>query len=183
MALANSQGQPPYSRWNRPPAGYCSSTCKNPSHACKSCGTTFAPKWSFGPHAYCSNACKDKGNNRKITKPCLRCGREMTNCKSLVSKRLFCSRACGNNSDRRSPKFGRRSAAEVLRADKVYGKSCLVCGFDRLIEYAHILPASQGGTVHPGNILPLCPNHHSLFDGGLLTLMEMRTLSGRLVSR
>jgi hypothetical protein len=53
---------------------------------------------------------------------------------------------------------------------------CAICGFDRFIERAHIVPARFGGPVAEFNILPLCPNHHRLFDHNLLTLEEFRLI-------
>jgi HNH endonuclease len=49
---------------------------------------------------------------------------------------------------------------------------CEICGFSRLIERAHIVPARFGGPKIPDNILRLCPNHHTLYDRNLLTHEE-----------
>jgi len=43
-------------------------------------------------------------------------------------------------------------------------KNCCICGFDRIVEVAHIIPASKGGVLSYKNTSPLCPNHHHLFD-------------------
>jgi hypothetical protein len=51
-------------------------------------------------------------------------------------------------------------------------KSCCICGFNRIIEVAHIIPASKGGDLTYQNTLPLCPNHHHLFDNKKLTTEE-----------
>ena len=48
-------------------------------------------------------------------------------------------------------------------------KNCCICGFDRVIKIAHIIPASKGGDLTYENTLPLCPNHHHLFDTKKLT--------------
>lgn len=49
---------------------------------------------------------------------------------------------------------------------------CLVCGFDRCIDRAHIVPIAKGGPGVSWNLFPLCPNHHRLYDRGLLTKDE-----------
>lgn len=51
-------------------------------------------------------------------------------------------------------------------------KSCCICGFNRIIEIAHIVPAAKGGDLTYENTLPLCPNHHHLFDTKKLTIDE-----------
>ncbi len=61
-----------------------------------------------------------------------------------------------------------RGNQEKFRFDilKIYGNSCCVCGFnkEKAIEAAHIIPKSEKGTDDPRNGLPMCANHHRLFD-------------------
>lgn len=47
-----------------------------------------------------------------------------------------------------------------------YAKSvgCVVCGEMRSVDAAHYKPASSGGLSAIENIIPLCPNHHRIFD-------------------
>lgn len=46
----------------------------------------------------------------------------------------------------------------------LYSKCC-ACGWDDgVVDLAHKLPAKQGGSYTVGNIVPLCPNCHRLFD-------------------
>ena len=54
----------------------------------------------------------------------------------------------------------------------LYGMECAVCGIKHkpVIEAAHILPKSNNGSDHPENGLPLCSNHHALFDNYWFTL-------------
>ena len=152
----------------------CPSTCKNAGHVCARCASKFIPKWPSGTHAYCSKTCQRAHRKATVSKTCPRCASTFTHYQSDTDRR-FCSVRC-----RDEQQFNFRSAASVRGAAAIYGCACLVCGFDRHIEYAHILPASLGGTVRPGNILPLCPNHHALFDKGALNIAEMQSLSARL---
>jgi predicted restriction endonuclease len=62
-----------------------------------------------------------------------------------------------------------------IKAER-YGSSCVICGFSRFVEYCHIIPASKNGTIHPDNIIPLCPTHHTLMDRFLLNKEEEVTL-------
>lgn len=49
---------------------------------------------------------------------------------------------------------------------KKYGKACIVCDFniEEAIEAAHIIPKGNKGTDDIRNGLPMCANHHRLFD-------------------
>jgi hypothetical protein len=129
----------------------------------------------FNKRMTCSELCRHVLVSRK-PKKCV-CG--ATFC--LQGK--FCSRICGYKHRATKPMafLGRKvSQMGAPKARHIYGGSCLICGFDRAVDYAHIVPASKGGTIHPSNILPLCPNHHRLFDKGILTMDEMAKISHRL---
>ena len=54
---------------------------------------------------------------------------------------------------------------------------CELCGFNRIIEVAHVIEAKNGGKYTTDNCLILCPNHHSLFDRNLLNEEEKTKLS------
>lgn len=58
---------------------------------------------------------------------------------------------------------------------RLTGDKCLICNESRIIDAAHIVPRNgkNGKTRNawwnqPWNILGLCPNHHRLFDRGIL---------------
>lgn len=78
-------------------------------------------------------------------------------------------------------------AEQINRAHDFH---CQICG-DRLTlhrgfyaEGAHIRPLGKphNGPDEPGNLLCLCPNHHVLFDRGMITIQAdltvMDTASG-----
>ena len=56
-------------------------------------------------------------------------------------------------------------------------QKCCICGFDRCIELAHVVRASEGGGMTVGNTIVLCPNHHKLFDSEQLTSIEQIKLN------
>ncbi|NDD83955.1 HNH endonuclease [bacterium] len=56
-------------------------------------------------------------------------------------------------------------------------KVCEMCGFERALDAAHIIPHIKGGTMEDDNLLALCPNHHRLFDNKKLTLEEAQKIS------
>lgn len=45
----------------------------------------------------------------------------------------------------------------------VFGYYCYVCGYDKVIEYHHVIEKRDGGEHRLTNIAPLCPNHHEEF--------------------
>ena len=96
-------------------------------------------------------------------------------CKKLFSvnvrEKLFdpnvtfhCSKSCantkgGNALSIKNGSTGRSSYR--ARAFKMYGsKSCLICGFDKVVEIHHIDHDHDNNKW--GNIVILCPNHHMM---------------------
>ena|SRR3990167_261883 len=55
-------------------------------------------------------------------------------------------------------------------------KFCLICGEDRICEWAHIIPISKKGPTTPWNLIPLCPTHHRCFDFNLLNEEEIKNI-------
>ena len=87
----------------------------------------------------------------------------------------FCSRRCANLFQgwrrTRRRQGGIRRRIERLHRMRRRGDitlRCVICGFDRFVEWAHVIPASKGGRYSAHNGLWLCPNHHRLFDRQLL---------------
>lgn len=58
------------------------------------------------------------------------------------------------------------------------GNKCEICGWDRSsVDLCHIIDRSDGGSDKEDNLVLLCPNHHRLFDHGLLNKDEKRRVS------
>jgi len=60
---------------------------------------------------------------------------------------------------------------------RIYGGQCAFCGltFEDALQAAHLVRWSEASgqqRLDPRNGLLLCSNHHSLFDAGLLTIMD-----------
>lgn len=71
-------------------------------------------------------------------------------------------------------KRGRGFAASPAQQKKVRDLPCVVCGLDRheaTIDPAHILRRGQGGCDHPDCVVPLCREHHRLFDENALDIL------------
>lgn len=61
------------------------------------------------------------------------------------------------------------AATDAQRA--VAGRSCIVCGTDRRIDPAHLIPRSMGGCRDPLCVIPACRVHHRAYDRGELDLL------------
>lgn len=70
--------------------------------------------------------------------------------------------------------FGICLAANKLTAD--YSKCCICDWGKTTIDWAHIVPRDEGGDYTYKNIIPLCLNHHRLFDNGLLTTEDAQRI-------
>lgn len=67
-----------------------------------------------------------------------------------------------------------RTRARAL-ANKLGWKACRICGYSKHIEIGHVKPISEFDETTllsiinaPGNLIPLCRNHHWELDHGLL---------------
>ena len=55
----------------------------------------------------------------------------------------------------------------------LYGGRCGVCKFSAVLEICHIIPRYIGGPESKENLVVLCPNHHAMFDRGLLKIEDI----------
>lgn len=53
---------------------------------------------------------------------------------------------------------------------------CGICGYSRVHNFAHIIPAEEGGESFEDNLLNLCANCHHLFDRRQLTEQEWQRI-------
>ena len=61
-------------------------------------------------------------------------------------------------------------ATDAQRA-AVAGRNCIVCGADRRIDPAHVIPKSMGGCGHACCVTALCRPCHRAYDRGELDLL------------
>lgn len=66
--------------------------------------------------------------------------------------------------------------AKLCRKHGKWPLHCLICRFKRFVEGAHVISARSGAPRKDWNIVPLCPNHHRLYDNGLMTKQERKKL-------
>lgn len=85
-----------------------------------------------------------------------------------------------NRANFRRDYLGESSSSIRCRFRKIF-TFCLICGFDRFIDMAHIIPACKGGSLDFNNLIPLCPNHHHAFDHQKLTKEEETILQEKII--
>lgn len=135
---------------------------------------------------FCSRTCLHASMRRDVGFDCPICGVLTIRRASYVNRygsTSFCSRKCSATFRHRNP-TAIRNANYGKNRDKfksLYGDTCVLCGFNRYVEFAHVIPARRGGTIHPTNIIVLCPNHHSLFDRNLLNKEEQDVVDDYII--
>lgn len=86
---------------------------------------------------------------------------------AYVAERMGCCKQRVRDEARKTgfkwtPKVN-RNMTTTMRS-KIREDACWICGEDRLIEVAHIIPKAEGGKARLDNLMPLCPTHHRLYD-------------------
>ena len=73
-----------------------------------------------------------------------------------------------------------RKVANIIFNEHNIPKKCIICGYDKHIEIAHIKAVSEfsddtliSEINDINNLAPLCPNHHWEFDNGILSKDEI----------
>lgn len=62
-----------------------------------------------------------------------------------------------------------------------YGYKCMICGYDKIVEAHHVVPAVEGGKMTIANGCLLCPNHHAEAHAGLIDLTVALSKRGELL--
>ena len=75
---------------------------------------------------------------------------------------------------------GGNSYASIRKKLRDIHTKCKICDFTRIVEIAHIIPASKGGPLTEDNTLGLCPTHHHLFDHKKLLKEEAEKLKDKI---
>jgi 5-methylcytosine-specific restriction endonuclease McrA len=61
-------------------------------------------------------------------------------------------------------RYRKRDRLHYARKKGLLNKSCQACGYDRFVEFCHIVPRCEGGPDDQWNILYLCHNCHFMLD-------------------
>lgn len=171
---------------------YCSESCgrehirahsPTETRICGFCGDEFSMSLATSSKArrYCSVRCRsdyhrDHGRNKEMYL-LAQDGKSLEEIAAIFNVPV---KRAANAMHRFKHRRGHSLSASSIRRRWVKGKSCLICGFDRYIEAAHIIPAKAGGPMDDDNLMPLCPNHHRLFDRKALLLEEAIQIRDRV---
>lgn len=104
------------------------------------------------------------------------CGQEFSYYPSVQPNATACSPACRSalhsvKMTGRRPSKGVYAGKESFRiaARQEFFDRCSLCGWaEAPCDVAHIVSRKDGGTDMIGNVTMLCPNHHRMFDCGLI---------------
>ncbi len=127
-----------------------------PSRKSRVCRFCQAPHYESG--MFCTQECRSAS---KLAKLGSRTKRELfANCASWQAARSTIQ----------------RNARQVLL--KAFPFPACFCGYTTHIEVAHVVPVADfpdsaliSEINHPGNLWPLCPNHHWEYDNGLIQIV------------
>lgn len=148
---------------------------------------------------FCGNPCKfayqrahpARPRMPRTTRPCATCGVPVTflpsqrgpDSRSDRSPNIYCSRKCkgiGHSKimTGRRPSNGVYASRHVFRQMMrlLFHDRCAICGWaEAPCDVCHIV-ARRGDPSRddPQNITMLCPNHHRMFDRGLIPVDEVR---------
>lgn len=170
--------------------------------ACLECGNVIP--WRAGIKAreqakFCGNPCKLAWQKRnparprapRETCPCATCGSPVSYLPSQRgasrdgrSAAVYCSRKCfglghSKTMTGRRPSNGIYASHHVFRQMmrlQVFHDRCAICGWaEAPCDVCHIV-ARRGDPSRddPENITMLCPNHHRMYDRGLIPVDEVR---------
>ena len=76
-----------------------------------------------------------------------------------------------------------KDAEKTFKQNEKSCYRCIICGYDKHIEIAHIKAVSDFADEsliseinHINNIIPLCPNHHWEYDNNAMNENEKRII-------
>jgi hypothetical protein len=72
------------------------------------------------------------------------------------------------------------AASDAQRA-AVAGRCCVVCGADKRVDPAHVIPKSLGGCNHPLCVIPACRRCHRAYSTVVLHTCWRSEIAGRLL--
>ena len=167
--------------------------------SCRICGKAFVPSRTSHANLYCSHECYYEARRRGfyprekqgIVKTCPICKKEFYVFKSQINRRETCSRRCKNirqmikharkrklrfEKDITKNKYRRRDMRRWLK--ELGGEQCELCGWDEApVDICHIIPRKEGGETILSNVVFLCPNHHRMYDSGLIQREHLAALA------
>ena len=117
----------------------------------------------------------------RVTKACEVCGTEFTYYPAVRPSARYCSRKC-KGVGHTATMTGRRYVEEYtshntfrVMVRRYFIPGCALCGWDEAnCDVCHIIARKHGGSDDVSNVILLCPNHHRVFDRGLIPVEKVR---------
>lgn len=165
---------------------------------CKVCGKKFEVVTSLvEKRKTCSRKCMGVWESRIPrtkswkTMNCEVCGKEFHYYPRPKSRRRYCSSKCMGIgwslfcAQRRKIRFeeipenGKQRRKHMRKHLKeLGGDTCELCGWkEASVDICHIIPRKDGGETVLSNIVFLCPNHHRMYDEGLIQREHLAALA------
>jgi hypothetical protein len=134
------------------------------------------------PCKYCSKKCCNEGFRNSTADKCLELSKQGKTSKEIAFQLNIHIGTVSSHLNRKQYRKRQNgiSYSTVIKNFKKIHTSCEICGFNRFIEAAHIIPVAKEGPNTFDNLLALCANHHYLFDNKQLLLEEAQKLSLRV---
>jgi hypothetical protein len=144
----------------------------------KFCGNACKFAWQRQPE----NAPNYTGAKQPATCQAPGCGREFSYYPSVQPNASACSPACRSalhsiKMTGRRPSNGVYTSPATFRymIRREFRDRCAICGWDEApCDVAHIDGRKDGGAATLDNVTMLCPNHHRMFNLGLIPAEEIR---------
>jgi hypothetical protein len=120
---------------------------------CKKCGKT--------DEHHAKGLC-DHCYHAQWTPPLITC--QLCKKKKLHHAKGYCEYCYNKTFHKEYYRFMSRKQYSGISEDlfKNLPKACIICGFDKIVEFHHIIPNANGGQTSLANIAVLCPNHHKM---------------------
>lgn len=136
---------------------------------------------------FCSIACRGAHQKAQsvaagkiISTNCETCGTPITFYASMRPKGAYCSISCksiahsARITGRIQDEFHRNSTFRKSMRRFLHDR-CAICGWaEAPCDVAHVVGRGSGGANILENVTMLCPNHHRMFDCGLISVEEVR---------
>ena len=125
---------------------------------------------------YCSVKCQSEGKKVEHIVNCEHCGKQFKPSKRRIR---FCSRRCSNKNRTgiryKTSSYISKSKNRIEVLKKAFNfTTCMVkgCSYNRTFDIHRFVSGKDGGKYEIGNMYAICPNHHTEFYRGLITLMK-----------
>jgi hypothetical protein len=110
--------------------------------------------------------------NPSNLKPCIVCDSPIKNYKTSAT----CGYGCANTHFRSGPDSANwKESRYRSTCFHFHSKRCVVCDEENIVEVHHL--DGDNSNNEPGNLIPLCPNHHQYWHSRFRHLVEAKIMA------